>query len=224
MSLIQSDFDVVNYEAGADPELRGKECQGCRRLLTYNFYDKNSSYKDGYDPLCPLCKKAPKLSMAEHVSRMRELNYNSEGTRRQRHPDQEFFYDKRPGRYMDCSLFLQKLLKIYPLLYVTAGGIKGDLALYATAGVAKKEWSGNSFKYLGYVTLGPMPEYSEYEFNDRDVLQRCTQMGWRSVLLRFIQNNILTEEQCDKEFGPPSGGVNSLWYKKLHDFRTATKT
>ena len=220
---IQSEYDVVNYEAGADPELRGAECVGCRRLLTYSFYDKNSSYKSGYDPMCPLCKKAPKLSMAEHVSRMREMNYNSAGTQRQRHPDQNFFYDKRPGQYMDCGLFLQKLLKAYPALYVTSGGIKGDLALYATSGVAKPEFGGNTFKYVGYVTLGPMPEYSEYEFNERDVLQRCTQMGWRSALLRFVQSGLLTEEQCDREFGPPSGGCNSLWYKKLHDFRTAKK-
>jgi hypothetical protein len=118
-------------------------------------------------------------------------------------------------------LFLQKLLKAYPNLYVTTGGIKGDLALYATSGVAKPEFGGNTFKYMGYVTLGPMPEYSKYEFNERDVLQRCTQMGWRSALLRFVRSGILTEAQCDKEFGPPSGGVNSLWYKKLHDFRTA---
>lgn len=220
-SLIQSDFDVVNYEAGADPEIRGQECCGCRRLLVWSFYDKNSSYKSGYDPMCPLCKKTPKLSMAEHVARMREMNYNSEGTRRQRHPDQAFFYDKRPGQYMDCSLFLQKLLNAYPSLYVTAGGIKGDLALYATSGAPRRDWRNQSFRYVGYVTLGPMPEYSEYEFNERDVLQRCTQMGWRSALLRFVRSGILTEAQCDKEFGPPSGGEKSLWYKKLHDFRTA---
>jgi hypothetical protein len=120
-------------------------------------------------------------------------------------------------------MFLQKLLHVYPSLYVTAGGVKGDLALYATSGINKPEWAGSSFKYMGYVTLGIMPENSEYEFNDRDILQRCTQMGWRSVLLRFVENNILTEEQCNKEFGPPSGGVNSLWYKKLHNHRNAKK-
>jgi len=221
--MIESEYDVLDYEAGADPEIKGAECVGCRRLLLWRYYDKNSSYKSGYDPMCPLCKKAPKLSMAEHVARMREMNYNSEGTRRQRHPDQEFFYDRRPGRYMDCGLFLQKLLKAYPLLYVTAGGIKGDLALYATAGAPRRDWNNQSFKYAGYVTLGPMPEYSEYEFNERDVLQRCTQMGWRSALLRFVRSGILTEEQCDREFGPPSGGANSLWYKKLHDFRNESR-
>ena len=225
---IKSDFDIVDYEAGAANDIRGQECCGCRRLLTWSFYDKNESYKSGYDPMCPLCKSSPKLSMAEHTARLREMNYSSEATRRQRHPDQNFFYDKRPGRYMDCALFLQKLLHVYPSLYVTQGGvaINGvivDLALYATSGVNKPEWSGNSFKYMGYVTLGTMPEYSEYEFNERDVLQRCTQIGWRSVLLRFVENDILTEEQCNREFGPPSGGVNSIWFKKLNNHRNAKK-
>ena len=223
MSLIQSDYDVIDYEAGADNELRGMECVGCYRLLTYRFFDKNSSYKSGYDPLCSWCKSQPKLSMKEHTSRLREMNYNSAGTARQRHPDQEFFYEDRPGRSMDCSLFLQKLLHIYPALFVTQGGIVTDLALYATSPVAKPGWADRDFKYIGYVTLGVLPEYSRYEFDQRDIIQRCTQIGWRSVLLRFVENNILTEDQCLKEFGPPSGGVNSLWYKKLHNHRNAKK-
>jgi len=220
---IQSDYDIVDYEAGVSDEVLGAECVSCFRWLRWKFFDRNSSYKTGYEPQCSLCQKAPRLSMAEHTARLREMNYNSEGTRRQRHPDQDFFYDKRPGKYLDCSVFLQKLLHVYPQLYVTEGGVKGDLALYATSGTNKPEWQNQSFKYCGYVTLGMMPEYSEYEFNERDVLQRCTQMGWRSALLRFIQGGILTEEQCNTEFGSPSGGVNSLWYKKLHDFRNAKK-
>jgi hypothetical protein len=226
--LITSDYDVINYEAGVDDEVRGKECASCFRLLTFRFFDKNSIYKDGYDPQCGWCKKQSKLSIKEHTARLSEMNYNSEGTRRQRHPDTEFFLEDRPGRAMECSLFLTKLLHAYPALYVKQGGVTvngvlTDLALYATSGVTKPEWSGQSFRYLGYVTLGVMPEYSVYEFDRRDIMQRCTQIGWRSVLLRFVENNILTEEQCDREFGPPSGGVNSLWYKKLHNHRNAKK-
>ena len=74
---IQSDFDVIDYEAGADPNLRGQECVGCRRLLTYSYYDRNSAYRSGYDPMCPLCKKSPALSIKEHTDRLREMNYNS---------------------------------------------------------------------------------------------------------------------------------------------------
>lgn len=220
---LQSDYDVLDYEAGADPELKGKECSGCRRLLTYRFFDRNSSYKDGYEPLCPLCRKSPKLSMAEHVSRLREMNYKSEATNRQRHPDQHLMNTGNSGRFLEASVLLQKLLHLIPNLYVTQGGIIGDLALYVTSAFPKKEWNSRDFHYIGYVTLGLMPEYSKYEFNERDVLQRCTQIGWRSVLLRFIEAHVLTEEQCNREFGHPSGGAGSLWFKKLHDFRNAKK-
>jgi hypothetical protein len=220
--MIESDYDVINYEAGADPELRGKECQSCFRLLEYRFFDKNSSYKDGYDPQCGWCKKQPRLSIKEQIDRLKELNYNSEGTRVQRHPDQEEFRQTRPGRDMDCSLFLSKLLHVCPSLYVTQGGVKGDLSLFVTSGLPRQEWKGQSFKYVGYVTLGLLPEYSVYEFDQRDILLRCTQIGWRSVLLRFITGNILTEQQCQREFGTPTGGVNSLWYKKLYQHRNST--
>jgi hypothetical protein len=224
--MIVDEFDIIDYEAGADNELRGKECQSCARLLTYKFFPKNEAYRDGYSPQCYKCAEAPRLSIAEHTARLREMNYCSAGTNRQRHPDQDFLRDKRPGRPMECSVFLQKLHHVYPNLYVTPGGVTVngaivDIALYATSGVNRPEWSGNSFKYMGYVTLGTLPEYSEYEFNERDVLIRATQIGWRSVLIRFVENNILTEEQCNQEFGLPSGGANSLWYKKLQQHRSS---
>ena len=224
VSFIESDYDLIDYEAGADPDLKGQECVACRRLLVYSFYDKNSAYKSGYDPMCPLCKQAPKMSIAEHTARLYEMNYNSEGTRRQRHVDQDDLRSHRPGRALDCSLFLQKLLHIYPSLHVRQGGVKGDLAVYATSPTAKQEWGGRDFHYMGFVTLGTMPENSTYEFDShRDILLRVKDVGWRSVLLRFVENNILTEDQCLKEFGPPSGGVNSLWYKKLYRHRNEKK-
>jgi hypothetical protein len=76
---------------------------------------------------------------------------------------------------------------------------------------------------MGSFTFGVMPEYSEYEFDThRDILLRASRVGWRNVLLRFIQSDILTEEQCDKEFGRPSGNLASdSWFRKLYQFREA---
>ena len=226
---IESDFDVLDYEAGVDDEVRGMECHSCFRLLKFQFFDKNASYKNGYDPQCSWCKQQPALSVAEHTARLRELNMNSEGTRRQRHTDQDEFHKQRVGEVMDFSLFLQKLHHVYPNLYITPGavtvnGVQVDISLFATSGVAKSEWRGATAKYMGYLTIGPMPEYNEYEFDSRDIMLRATRIGWRDVLLRFIKNGILTEEQCNKEFGPPSGFADSTyWYKKLHQYRNAKK-
>ncbi len=226
---IESDYDVLDYEAGVDDEVRGQECCSCFRLLKWNFFDKNPAYKNGYSPQCSWCKKQPALSVAEHTARLREMNLCSEGTKRQRHVDQEFFHQDRTGEVMDFSLFLQKLHHIYPNLYVTPGavtvnGVIADISLFATSGVAKSDWKGATCKYMGYITIGPMPEYNKYEFDSRDIMQRANTIGWRDVLLRFIKNGILTEEQCNKEFGPPSGFADSTyWYKKLHQFRNSKK-
>lgn len=225
--MIESEFDVLDYDAGVSDEILGAECASCFRLLQWKYFPRNSAYKSGYGPQCYWCLSQPSLSIAEHTSRLREMNYSSEGTRRMRHPDQEEFHKERKGEVMDFSRFLQKLHHVYPRLYVTPGavtvnGVPVDISLFATSDVPKPEWNGTSTKYLGYITIGPMSEYTEYEFDSRDVLQRAARIGWRDVLLRFIKNGILTEEQCNKEFGPPSGFADSTyWYKKLHQYRNA---
>lgn len=220
--MIVDEFDLVDYEAGSSNDLRGQECQSCRRLLTYKFFRKDSSLNSGHRPQCVKCEAAPCLSMAEHTARLRAMNFNSEGTKRQRHEDQGEMKRDRRGRSIDAGLFLSKLQHICPSLYVTQGGIVGDLALYVTSGTTRADWDGRSFKYMGYVTLGTMPEFSKYEFDPlRDVMIRATDMGWRSVLIRFIENNILTEQQCQAEFGHPSSGIRAVWDKHLQNHRTS---
>lgn len=222
--MINDEFDVIDYEAGADPNLRGQECQSCMRLLTYKFFRKDSSRKSGHSPQCLKCEQAPRLSMSEHTARLRQINFNSEGTKRQRHEDQREMRKNRRGKEMGADLFLQKLHHVCYNLYVTQGGIVGDLALYVTSGKPQPEWGGRDFKYLGYVTLGTMPEFSEYEFDEqRDVMIRTSKIGWRSVLLRFIENKILTEDQCKEEFGPPSSGISETWHKRLFNLRNNIK-
>lgn len=222
---IESDFDVLDYEAGVSDEILGAECQSCFRLLRWRFFDRNSAYKSGYDPQCSWCKKQPALSISEHTSRLREMNYNSEGTKRMRHPDQEDFHKERSGEIVDFSLFLQKLHHVYPRLYITPGavtvnGVQVDISLFATSDLPREDWRGSSVKYMGYITMGPMPEFTEYEFDNRDIMQRAARIGWRDVLLRFIKNRILTEEQVIREFGNPSGLADSgYWYKKLNQYR-----
>jgi len=227
--MIESDYDVLDYAAGVSDEVLGQECHSCFRLLRWQFFDKNSAYKNGYEPQCGWCKKQPAMSIAEHTARLRERNYNSEGTKRLRHPEQEFFYGDRTGETMDFSRFLQKLHHVYPALYVAPGavsinGVGVDISLFATSGVAQPEWKGATSKYMGYITIGLMPEYNEYEFDDRDILQRTTRIGWRDVLLRFIKNGVLTEKQVNQEFGPPSGFASpTYWFKKLHQYRNSKK-
>ena len=207
----------IDYEAGADPELKGRECQGCRRLFTFEsrMFERDSSDFLGYKKVCVECAASPKMTMKDHLARLKEENFYSEGTQKQRHQDQDEMHKDRNGKPMDCSLFLGKLKTLCPSLYVTQGGVKGDLALYVTSPTVLSEWGGKNFKYLGYITVGILPEYSKYEFDEKDIVLRPTQIGWRNILVRFILEDILSEKQCDKKFGIPSGGRNSIWYRKI---------
>jgi hypothetical protein len=162
------------------------------------------------------------MSMAEHSARLGELNFNSEGTKRQRHEDQEEFHKEheRVGRRMHTSVLLLKLQKLVPSLHVKTGAIEGDLALYQTAETPQAKWDGKNYNYLGFVSYANLPEYSQYEFDNKlDIVLRESTRGWRTVLLRFIKAGLLTEEQCDKEFGHPSGRASLVWYKKLWQYR-----
>jgi hypothetical protein len=165
--------------------------------------------------------------MEEHVSRLKESTYNSEGVKRQRHQDQNEMrlYSARLGRAMLASDFLLKLQKMVPNIHIKEGGIAGDLALYLTEELPQGKWKGKNYKYMGWITFGLMPEYSLYEFNEKlDVMIRATDKGWRDVLLAFIKDKVITEEQCDKIFGKPLGRGANSWFKKLKDYRENDQT
>lgn len=222
MSTLTEEPQLTDHDLFYTPELLGAECDRCFKILRYNAFEKDTSYRSGYKPTCRSCRSAPLMSMAEHSARLGELNFNSEGTKRQRHEDQDEFHKEheRVGRRMHTSVLLLKLQKLVPCLHVKEGNIVGDLGLYLTAETPQTKWGGKNYQYLGFVTFENLTEYSQYEFDDKlDIVIRESNRGWRTVLLRFIKAGVLTEEQCDKEFGHPSGRASLVWYKKLWQYR-----
>lgn len=221
------DSEAIDNEIAYSPEILGAECQSCRKLLGFRYFRKDSSLRLGYKPQCMICESQPKLAMEEHLSRQREQNFNSEGTKRQRHPDQDNLKltDARLGRPMHCSELLLRLQRLVPTLFVREGGIVGHLALYEVADTPQSKWDGKNFSYLGYVEYEMLPEFSRYEFNtERDVLIRESERGWRTVLLRLIKAGLLTEDQCRKEFGAAVGSGSLAWHKTLWNYRNENVT
>lgn len=226
MHNTESELNVIDREAALSPDLMGQECGSCFRLLRWKFYRRDTSYKTGYFPQCVDCESQPKLSMEEHLFRLREQNHSSEAVKRQRHVDQGEFRktDARRGTHKHCSDILLKLHQLVPNMYVKEGGIEGDLAIYQIAPTPRADWNDRNFKYLGYITFHQMPEYSLYEFDEqRDILIRVGTQGWRDVLLRFVKAELLTEEQCDKHFGRPAGEGSTIWNKRMWQLRNSTK-
>lgn len=222
MHAIGDEINEIDRDIAASPDLLGAECSGCFRLLAYKFFRKDSSLRTGHKPLCMDCEDQPKLSIAEHTARMKEKNFNSVAVKAQRHEDQNEFRktDARRGRPMHTSELLIRLQKLVPSLFIKDGGLINHLALYQIADQPQAKWDGRNYKYLGYVEVATLPEFSTYSFDDvRDVMIREEERGWRTVLLRFIRAGLLTEEQCIKEFGHATGQGSAVWAKELWKIR-----
>lgn len=212
----------IDYEAGLSNDTLGKECVGCARCLTYNFFQRDSSCRDGFRDLCEQCSSAPRLSINEQSHRMREMNLASEGVKRQRwdHQD-ELRCGGRVGRAMRSSDFLAVVQKLVPSLYITQGRIVGDLAIFQTAPSPQTAWDGKDFRYLFYCPGNTtLPEFSTYQFDDaRDIAIKEKDRGWRTVLLRLIRAGLLSEETSNRVFGRPEGPAASRWHRSLFQYR-----
>lgn len=216
------EIDVLDKRVVESPELLGKECITCYRILEYAHFRADHTYRDGRRDQCTHCEASPRLSTAEHTARLRELNYNSVAVQRQRWEHQEEYRNDaaRIGRPMHHTDLLAKLEKLIPSLYIVEGRIVGDLAIYRTFSQPQPQLEGRTFEYLFYTPTGYLPEYSIIEFDEiRDVPIREKMRGWRTVLLRLIKAGLITESECNRNFGHATGQASSVWYRKLSEHR-----
>lgn len=226
MHELNDPANSVSRELVESNELLGKECIGCVRILPYAFFDRDSTYRDGRRDLCTTCQRAPRLSTEEHTARLRETNNSSEAVKRQRWDHQDDYRDDRSrvGRVVASGDFLAKIKQMVPQLYITDGRIIGDVAIFRTYPCPQPHLDGRDFEYLFYCPTGLLTEYSLYEFETaRDIPVREKLRGWRTVLLRLIRSGLLTEEQCDREFGRALGPASAVWYRRLYEYRNQAK-
>lgn len=222
MSDLEQAANVVDNEVVESPHLIGKQCIGCLRVLAYAFFTRDASYRDGRRDLCDVCARAPKLSIAEQTIRLNEGNLNSDAVKRQRFPHQEEYKNDaaRVGRGMHSADFIKILQHLIHGLYFRDGAVIGDIAVYRVSEHVRPDWDGKNYQYLWYIQSGWMPEYSQYEFDARDVPVREKRRGWRTPLLRLIESGLLSERVCDEVFGRPEGPASSVWHRQLQVFRT----
>ena len=209
------------------PELLGRECQGCFRVLPWNHFQKDASFREGYGNMCHSCRSTPRLSIEENTARLREANLRNHAIKKQRweHQDQDQLANDaaRVGRAMHSSEVLRSLRRLIPDLYVMDGNIVGDLALYRIYGQPQPDLDGRTYRYIGYMHEGLQPEFSQYEFDrGKDIPIRESRRGWRTVLLKLIKAGMTTEDACRKEFGEAVGPASFRWYRELYKFRNAT--
>ncbi len=206
------EFDVVDPEVAFSRHLLGKECQLCRRVLRYTFFDRDSTTKDGRSLICPKCKATPRLSASENLSRQREANFSSAAVSAQRRTNEEDYMDRDAvGRVLYSWDFIRKLKEAGVNLIVGPAHFKDELSLYVdnTQGLEAPI-------YVGWVPVGPIQEFSEYSYNDYAVPTDEIVHGYRGILKNLIIGKHLTEETCSKFFGHCNERV---WSKAMWDYR-----
>lgn len=212
---------TINRQVVESPQLMGKECVGCRRILEYDFFQRDASYRDGRKDLCDLCAGTKRLSIAEHTQRLHEQNYGSEAVRAQRWKEQRdwYFEASRTGRYLHHSDLIRDLKRLAPDLFFVDGNFVGDVSIFRTYPQPLPRLSGRDFEYLFYMPLGYSQEYSTLEFSDLDVPIREKKRGWRTVLLRLVCSRVLTEGQVNEVFGEAHGPASRQYRKQLYAWR-----
>lgn len=223
MHDIDSSYNQIDQNIVESQDLLGKECCCCMRILAYHFFRRDSSYRDGFRDRCQMCESSPRMSTVEHTARLREMNLSSHAVRKQRWKHQLDYMDDaaRVGKQMNSSEFLLRLSKLIGTdrLYIRDGNYLNDVAVFLVAGKKRSDWDSKSFKYLWYIPLGLMPEFSIYEFDNRAVPLRERKRGWRTPLLRLIKSKLITEDQSNREFGEALGPASTVWNRELFKFR-----
>ena len=75
-------------------------------------------------------------------------------------------------------------------------------------------------QYVTYLQFPRGPEWSVMRFDEFDVPTTEKYRGWRTAMLRLIQEGVLLEEEVDRAFGPVSlGDVSLLYREQLDEYR-----
>lgn len=153
--------------------------------------------------------------------------------RKSRKTDWDEFTDapRRWGKALHHSDIISRLHRLIPNLYVDDGAIRNSLSLYIWDRTQPFENKTGGTVFLGWMHSGWNPEYEIDLVNDVGVAVG-QKRGWRTLLLRmicrrdsvtFVPKSLFTEDAAEREFGSPSSGETSSYYRMyLHQFRNTT--
>ena len=114
--------------------------------------------------------------------------------------------EARWGRAMHHTDFLSKLRIIVPGLVVQE-------APYTPNAFSLYQVKGDTVQYLGWMHQEYAPEF-EVIITDKRNLPIAQKRAWRTVLLRLIKSGVITEQQANQVFGPPTEGEQAKFYRE----------
>lgn len=225
-----------------DDSIKWKQCITCRSVKDPKRFRADSSQQDGRVQRCLDCEAVPKLSMEENYYKRYEDNYFSAATKSQRWKNTTDYLNdeaRLTGRWMHWADFVQLLQRACPDLFIMEGGLHNHLAVYevhdrlvfdseTVGGMWRSDplgcrYSFNS-KYVCGIPMVKMPEYSTYVIDDRDIIHKQKQKGWRTPLLQVILKGYLPEQKAIKIFGEPRGEASVVYRRTLYEWRNRYTT
>jgi hypothetical protein len=134
-----------------------------------------------------------------------------------RWPNQEELKTQREGRILHMNEFLRLLRSAGLKAWCPErGGMPGTLGLFVYhEGLLPGCGHNWGFPhYVAFIQVPFMQEYEELYFDDYDVPLGPKRRGWRTVLLRLIEQGLLTEQKAHEVFGRPQSGWVSRRYRE----------
>jgi len=207
--------NILDHDLAFSRTLLGKECERCRRAYHYNYFDRDSSSRDGRANICPKCKRTPRLSIEENVARYREMNENSAAVDAQRRPDELDYLERDSvGKYLYHPEFIYRLRQLIGTkLIVGDAAFLNEFSLYVED---RRATDTNGVRYVGYIPSGRIQEFSSYRYDRMGVAVDETHRGYRGILMKLILNGYVTEDQVKKVFGHTD---EKIWNKTLYNYR-----
>lgn len=211
----KAEANILDRDLAFSSALLGKACGRCNRAYRYNYFNKDSSSRDGFAHICPECMRSPRLSTEEHVTRLREQNDNSAAVEAQRRPDELDYLERDSvGRAMYHTEFIRRLTSIMgDKLIVGDAYFLDEFSLYIRD---ERCYDTQGVRYIGYIPTGRLQEFSSYKYDKHGVPIDEISRGYRGILMKLIFNGYTSEREVEKVFGFCDEAV---WAKTLYNFR-----
>lgn len=201
----------------------GLRCAGCNNEKAgQKEYDKEFRYADEIEPhVAETMRRLEEESFITSSSNQtreefrRQFEKNVAARKQHQFPMQDELQVNREGRILHMNEFITRLRStgLYAW-YSDKGGMARTLGLYVS--------HNDKQKYIGFVQVPFMQEYEELHFDRYNVPLGSKRRGWRTVLLKLIENGVLTEQQAHEAFGEPQTGPVSRRYREYLQFIRST--
>jgi len=216
------------------PADTGLSCAACSaKGSSYKNYDKELQYADDIEPsVAKILENTEKHEFRQAGQQAREelarlYEENVEVRKAHRFDRQEELQVKREGKILHMSEFLRlyraSLPEGWSAWFTDKGGMANTLGLFVGHPGLLSPCSHKAGEphYIGFVQVPMMQEFEELHFDHYNVPLGSKRRGWRTILLRSVEQKILTEQAAHENFGaPPSNAITRRYLQQMQFFRT----